>query len=114
MKNVSSDLTLKATVGALVVYATAMGLIGAYYAAQCGSHWFTYCVLSFLPFAVPAAVVVYFVLRWLLSEYDFGNVRYWLIAGGIACVFFVGCFVFAHLQPALPLYNGNGCQPFEI
>jgi hypothetical protein len=112
MKDVPSDVNLKASVAAVVVYATAMGLIGAYWATECGSHWFTYCVISFLPYAVPGVVVVYFILIWLLSEYNFGNVRGWLWAGGVSVLFFVGCFVFAHLQPAMPLYSGNDCQLF--
>jgi hypothetical protein len=112
MKDASSDVSLKATVGALVIYATVMGSIGAYWALQCGSHWFTYSVLSFLPYAVPGVVVVYFVLRWLLPQYDFGNPRQWLLAGALAVLFFIGCFVVAHLQPAIPLYNGGDCQPF--
>ncbi len=111
MKDVSSDVTVKATAAAVVVYTTAMGLIGAYWATQCGSHWFTYCVISFLPFAVPGVVVVYFVLVWLLSEYNFGTTRHWLLAGALSVLFFVGCFTFAHLQPAMQLYNGNDCQP---
>jgi hypothetical protein len=111
MKDVSSDAGLKATAAAVVVYATLMGFIGAYWAAQCGSHWFTYCVISFLPYAVPGAAVVYFVFIWLQSQYDLGHRRHWLLAGLLATLFFIGCFVFAHLQPGMPLYNGNDCQP---
>jgi hypothetical protein len=112
MKDVSSDAYVKATAAAVAVYATVMGFIGAYWAAQCGSHWFSYCVISFLPFAVPGAVVVYFIFFWLQSQYNVGHVRQWLLAGLLAAFFFIGCFVFAHLQPEIPLYNGNGCQPF--
>jgi hypothetical protein len=111
MKDVSSEASAKATVAAVVTYATAMGLIGDYWALQCGSHWFTYSVISFLPYAVPGVVVVYFALRWLLPQYNFGNVRHWLVAGALAVLFFVGCFVFAHLQPAMQLYSGSDCQP---
>jgi hypothetical protein len=112
MKEASSDVNLKATVAATVAYATVMGLIGDYWAVQCGSHWFTYCVLSCLPYAVPGVVVVYFAVIWLQSQYDVGHVRPWLLAGALSLLFFVGCFIFAHLQPAMQLYNGNDCQPF--
>lgn len=112
MKDVSSDANVKATVAAIIVYATAMGLIGDYWAVQCGSHWFTYCIISFLPFSVPGVAVVYFVLVWLQSQYSLGNVRYWLLACALSVLFFIGCFVFAHLQPAMELFSVNECQPF--
>ena len=112
MKDVSSEAMLKATVAAIAVYATSMGLLGDYWALQCGKHWFTYSVISFLPYAVPGAVVIYFILIWLQSEYKLGNARHWLIAGAISVLFFVGCFVFAHLQPEMQLSAANDCQPF--
>jgi hypothetical protein len=61
---------------------------------------------------VPGVAVVYFAFRWLLSQYDFGHVRQWLLAGALSMLFFVACFVFAHLQPAMQLYSGNDCQLF--
>jgi hypothetical protein len=112
MKDVSSEVNVKAMVSAIVLYAIGMGLVGDYWALQCGSHWFTYCVLSFLPYAVPAVVVVYLATLWYLSRYDFGEMRFWLLAGGLSVVFFVGCFVFAHLQPAMQLFSGTDCEPF--
>jgi hypothetical protein len=112
VKDVSSDVTLKAAVAALVCYAIAMGLIGDYWAVQCGKHWFTYCVLSFLPFEVPGVVVVYFLGMWILSQYPSGHVRRWFLAGALSVLFFVGCFVFAHLQPEMQLYSGIDCEPF--
>ena len=112
MKDVSSDIHVKATIAAIVIYAIAMGLIGDYWAVQCGLHWFTYSVLSYLPFAVPGVVVMYFVLLWVFSHYTFGQLGQWMFAGVVAVLFFVGCFVFGHLQPAMPLYNGNDCQLF--
>ena len=112
MKDASSDVSVKAAAAAVAIYAPVMGLIGAYWAVQCGSHWFTYSVISFLPFEVPGVAVVYFLVRWLLPQYNFGKVKYWLVAGALMVLFFVGCFVFAHLQPAMPLYNGGDCQAF--
>jgi hypothetical protein len=112
MKGVSSEVNLKATVAAIVIYATAMGLVGDYWAVQCGSHWFTYSVIGFLPYALPGVFVAFLAVIWLLSQYNFGHVRYWLLAGTLSVLFFVGCFVFAHMQPAMQLYNGNDCQPF--
>lgn len=111
MKDVSSEVHLKAMIAAVVIYATAMGLIGDYWAVQCGLHWFTYCVLSYLPYAVPAVVVVYIISLWLLSQYNVGLMGRWLLAGALSVLFFVGCFVFAHVQPVIPLYNGIDCQP---
>ncbi len=112
MKDVSSHVMVKSAVSALVIYAFGMGVIGDYWALQCGSHWFTYSVISFLPFAVPAVVVVYFIALWLLTAYDVGNLRYWLLAGALSVLFFIGCFVFAHLQPGMQLFSGTTCEPF--
>lgn len=112
MNDESSAVTLKATVAAIVVYATATGLIGDYWATQCGKHWFTYSVISYLPYSVPGVVLVHFAFRWLLPQYNFGQVKYWLLAGALSVLFFVGCFVFGHLQPETQLYNGIECQPF--
>jgi hypothetical protein len=111
MKDVSSDASLKATVAAIVVYALAMGLIGDYFSLQCGPHWFMYIVISYSLFAVPVLIVIYVLFIWLLSQYTGGHMRYWLIAGALAVVFFVGCYVFAHLQPSTPFYSGADCQP---
>jgi hypothetical protein len=110
MKDVSSEAKVKAAVGALIAYAATMGPIGVYWAVQCGSHWFTYTVISLLPYAAPGAILVYVLLIWVQSDYAIGPVRFWLVAGGLSLLVFVGCFVFAHLQPAMPL-NVNDCEP---
>jgi drug/metabolite transporter (DMT)-like permease len=112
MNDGTSQVNLKAALAALVCFAITMGVIGDYWSVQCGKHWFTYCFISFLPYAVPGMAVIYFVFVWILSQYDFGHVRYWLLAGALAVLFFIGCFVFAHLQPEMQLFNGIDCEPF--
>jgi hypothetical protein len=112
MSDVPSHANLKAIVAAIVCLTVTMGLIGDYWALQCGKHWFTYCFISFLPYTVPGMVVVYFAAMWMLSKFDFGHVRNWLVAGVLSVIFFIGCFVFAHLQPEMQLFNGIDCEPF--
>ena len=112
MKDGSSEVHLKAAAAAIVAFTVVIGPIGAYWAAQCGSHWFTYFVISFLPYSVPGIVVVYLAMNWLLSEYNVGHVRYWLVAGVVSVLVFVGCFVFAHLQPEMQMFSGTDCEPF--
>jgi hypothetical protein len=112
MKDVPADVNLKALVAAVIVYAVGMGLTGAYWSVQCGPHWFTYFVVSYSLFAIPVLIVIYAACIWLLLQYNAGRVRHWVIAGALSVLFFGGCFVFAHLQPATPFYSESDCQPF--
>ena len=110
MKDIPSDVNIKASVAAITAYALVMGTIGAYYAVQCGKHWFMY-VMSYSLFAVPVLIVIYALAIWLLMQQNIIRVRYWLTAGALSVIFFGGCFVYAHLQPETALYNGNDCRP---
>ena len=111
MKDVPADVNLKASVAAIIAYALVMGAVGAYWAVQCGPHWFMY-IISFSLFAVPVMIVVYIAFILLLARYNVGRLRYWLMAGAASVLFFGGCFVYAHLQPATPFYSETDCQPF--
>jgi cytochrome bd-type quinol oxidase subunit 2 len=111
MKDVPSDVNLKASIAAVIVYAVVMGTIGAYWSVECGKHWFMY-IISFSLFAVPVLIVIYALCIWLLLQYNAGRVRYWVLAAALSMLFFIGCFVYAHLQPDTPLYSMNDCQPF--
>lgn len=107
----SGDVSFKASIAALIGYALVMGVTGVYYALQCGSHWFMY-IISFSLFAVPVMLVIYGAFVLLLNSFPSGQLRYWFLALALAAVFFAGCFIYAHLQPAMPFNVSADCVPF--
>jgi hypothetical protein len=110
-KDEKTDVNIKAILTAFIVYAVGMGLIGDFFANECGEHWFMY-IVSFSFLAVPVLVVVWWVAYAVFEQSKIGgDVLYWAIAAGVAFVFFIGCFLYAHTLPALPFNVSDVCQP---
>jgi hypothetical protein len=103
-------VNVKAAIVAFVVYALGMGLIGDYFAAQCGEHWFMY-IATFSFLAVPVLAVVWWI-AYAVFEHSRtgGDTVYWALGAALAAVFLIGCFIYAHTMPAFPFNVSDVCQ----